>query len=226
MDTKIYVADTTPLYNTEYYETILHKLPDWRIQKISRYKQTSDRVASAGAFLLLSHALNSYELDATNIEFTYGEHNKPYLAGYDNIFFNLSHSDRRVMCIIGDSENGCDVQLIGQCHDNIARRFFHPEEAACLEAIQDKVARTITFHKIWCMKESIIKALGTGLSTELKSFCVNPDTLQITVTESSFPANTPYDFMNYSLQLYNIDNDYIYAATARVLPDTVIHIRL
>ena len=210
MDTKIYIADTTPLFNEDYYNTLVKKLPSWRREKAARYKNAATRTASAGAFLLLMHALESQGLNIAEPEFFYGEHKKPYLKGYEDIHFNLSHSGRRVMCIIGDSENGCDIQSIEKNGDRIAMRFFHKNETAYLSSIPEESARRLAFHKIWCVKESYLKALGTGLSKELKSFEVDIE------NEIIIPRDPKFN-----IKIYCVDPEYVCSAAANSLPDDI-----
>ena len=45
----------------------------------------------------------------------------------------------------------------------VARRFFHPQEAAWLDAL-DQTACTEWFFRLWCAKEALLKAHGHGLS--------------------------------------------------------------
>ncbi len=210
MDTKIYIADTTPLLNEDYYNNAVNKLPAWRKEKAARYKSASGRATSAGAFLLLMHALESQGLYIPELEFIYGEHKKPYLKDHDDIYFNLSHSGSRVMCIIGDSENGCDVQNIEKSGDKIAARFFSENENAYLSSIREEDLRRLAFHKIWCIKESYLKALGTGLSKNLKSFEVDLEKERITPQDPRF-----------TVKIYDAGPGYVCSAAAAVLPEDI-----
>lgn len=46
----------------------------------------------------------------------------------------------------------------------IAQRYFHPDEAAWLEAMSDEATRQSAFIRLWCAKEAVLKAHGRGLA--------------------------------------------------------------
>ena len=46
----------------------------------------------------------------------------------------------------------------------IAQRYFHPDEAAWLDAMTDEAARQSSFIRLWCAKEAVLKAHGRGLA--------------------------------------------------------------
>jgi len=80
---------------------------------------------------------------------------KPYIEGFP-IHFSVSHSDHMWVCLMGDEENGVDIQ--NMAHPNyeaIARRFFQPEEQKAVTT-----GGFLSFFKIWCRKEAFIKLFG------------------------------------------------------------------
>lgn len=98
-----------------------------------------------------------------------GEYGKPYLTGaLVPLFFNLSHSGDYVVCVIGDSEMGVDIQKLGQGKLEVARRFFHPEEVRELEKLTGR-EQTDLFYRFWAIKESFLKYTGRGLSASLSA---------------------------------------------------------
>ena len=52
----------------------------------------------------------------------------------------------------------------------IAERFFSPPEITYLHTHQSDTARRNAFLRIWTLKESFIKAIGTGMATPLADF--------------------------------------------------------
>jgi 4'-phosphopantetheinyl transferase len=125
-------------------------------------------------FLLASYL----DLDAAAIHFEYGPQGKPVLApmlkGACSLRFNASHSgDLAAYAFTSGCEIGIDVERYRELPDleNIARRFFSPEEAA--ELLKLSLAeRTPGFFNCWTRKEAYIKAMGGGLSIPLDSFRV------------------------------------------------------
>lgn len=169
METRIYAEDISAYLEPGASSSLIELLPSHRRKAVMRYRQEADRARGAAAFLLLKKAL--MPLGISDIEFELGEHKKPYLKGQKGIYFNLSHSGSFVMCCVSGSECGCDVQEIEKPLDQIARRFFSPDETAYLsELTEDR--RLIESYRIWAMKESFIKATGEGMSKDLQTFSV------------------------------------------------------
>lgn len=72
---------------------------------------------------------------------------------------------------------GCDIERIRPYSDRtegIIDRFFHREEASYIASGQNDTERAGAFTKIWTLKESYIKALGTGLSEGMETFGIIP----------------------------------------------------
>ena len=66
---------------------------------------------------------------------------------------------------------GVDVERSGRRTDpELARRFFSRPEYEFLTAHADPEVRRELFLRIWTLKESFIKAIGTGLQTPLADF--------------------------------------------------------
>ena len=56
----------------------------------------------------------------------------------------------------------------------VIRRFFHPDEIAWLDALDD-VACEHWFFRLWCAKEAVLKAHGHGISFGLHKLRFAPD---------------------------------------------------
>src|SRR5690606_23970266 len=59
---------------------------------------------------------------------------------------------------------------------DLARRFFSPAEVEWLGSLPETRVRE-AFLDLWTLKESVLKAIGTGLATPLKSFTIEIDEL-------------------------------------------------
>jgi len=132
-----------------------------------RFRFHDDRarsiVARAALRDLLGRALGR---DPRSLRFTTGAHGKPALAGGE-LEFNVSHSGARVAIAIASvTPVGIDIEHDRTVRDAVAlaRRFFSPREAAMVESDPS------SFLSIWTAKESVIKAIGGGLSIDLSSF--------------------------------------------------------
>ncbi len=196
MKTKVYIADTSALRDDAVFERCLTRVSGERVNKINRCAKHEDKIRSLAAGLLLEKALD--DVGVSEREIRTDDNGKPYLAN-GAVFFNLSHSGGRVMCAVSDMEVGCDVQKVGEANTKIADRFFDPSERLQINAIADKSERTNMFYRLWTLKESYVKALGTGLKTPLNSFSV-------TAKES---------VNGYYFKEYNIEDGYKYAVCGK-----------
>ena len=96
---------------------------------------------------------------------------KPYVEKRKGIFFNVSHSGDYVVCAVSDQDLGVDIERRGKARLGVARRFFHPEELACLERLPED-GRDRRFFDYWSVKEAFLKYVGTGVARPLNSFRV------------------------------------------------------
>jgi len=97
-----------------------------------------------------------------------GQHGKPWLPGWPQLRFNLSHSGADAVLVAGAADRiGVDIEITTDParFRRLAQRYF-PREAAQLEADGD----AWRFVRAWTAKEAYLKALGTGLSKPLNSF--------------------------------------------------------
>ncbi len=135
---------------------------------------------------------------------------KPYIEGYP-LYISVSHSDFMWVCLIGEQENGVDIQK--RTHTNfeaIAKRFYQPEE-------QKAVAEggIASFIAIWCRKESFIKLFGFTIG----------DTIDwLNVAENKAPANQIY-YMDRIIMFSEIDFHPEYICVAAIEKKEEIWIR-
>jgi 4'-phosphopantetheinyl transferase len=98
---------------------------------------------------------------------------KPHLATSSNtrsdgssLEFNWSHSgDYALAALSRNGAVGVDIERFGKNLRalEIAERFFDPDEAGALAAIEPAV-RDTAFIGLWCAKEAVLKSVGEGLS--------------------------------------------------------------
>lgn len=109
-------------------------------------------------------------LDSSSFFKAHTEAGKPLFPTAPQIKFSISHSGDYWVCAFGTMEVGLDIQQHTECRSrDIAKRFFHPEEIALLEAC---AYAPKDFFKIWTAKESYVKFTGKGLSQGLDTFSV------------------------------------------------------
>ncbi len=172
---KVYAADTSPLKEPKTFERLLGLVSDERRERVMSKRQTADRAAGLAAGLLLSMATESMGLPGADEYIRHNAYGKPYydLAAYGErcafrptrlpqVYFSLSHSHERAMCVVSDTECGCDVELLRPGVMRNAAAMLHPEEAAELKSLSDDAERMKLFFRYWTVKESYVKALGCG----------------------------------------------------------------
>ena len=151
------LLDTTEYSAVERYASLL---PPGRQAKIARYRFDNDKLLSLAAGLLIRHAVGDADM-------TLNEHGKPYLPGSD-MHFSVSHSGACAAIAVDSAEVGLDVEkLPDRDYMKIARRFYHPNELAYVEAAADP-ARAFT--RVWTRKEAYLKQIGTGIASDLTAF--------------------------------------------------------
>ncbi|WP_288266751.1 4'-phosphopantetheinyl transferase superfamily protein [uncultured Methanobrevibacter sp.] len=137
-----------------------------RQDKIDFYRFEKDKKLSAGAYLLLKKLLS--EENITNPLFKTEKYGKAYISNFENVYFNLSHSGKMVLCAISDREVGVDIEYSDPKIDlNIAKLYFYNGE---YESIMNSQNPADEFFKYWVLKESYMKYTGLGMNLKLDSF--------------------------------------------------------
>lgn len=133
------------------------------------------RKESVAAKALLCHTLQTV-FGVTDFLVDCDEKGKPFIVG-ENLYFNISHSEKFVLCACGGEQVGCDIQTVSLYKKRVAERFFTAEESSFLEDCDDKDR---VFTRLWTLKESLLKYSGDGIGGGLDSCdfseCVHDDT--------------------------------------------------
>ena len=161
---EFYFADVSGLNPDREYP-----LSPYRREKLKRQKNVLARKQGLGAELLLIKALESAAPGITPpLDISCGKDGKLELVD-SGISFNLSHSGNFAACALSDSPICLDIQTERDCDRRLAEKYFTAPERRFIEESDNKA---YAFTKLWCMKESAVKYIGTGLKTPLSSFSV------------------------------------------------------
>lgn len=201
---KVYIADVEALKNPEVYRTCYSKVSCERKEKIDRFYFEKDKRLSLAAELVLQQALG--EKGISTWQQHLGVNGKPYI---DGIYFNLSHSEDKVMCAVSDWEIGCDVEKVTDIELAISQRFFYGTEH---ETIMEKVTdeeRYDTFFRLWTLKESFMKVTGLGMSLPLDAF-------RIDLGEDEIKVEQQVDHQAYCFKEYDLRDGYKYAVCTQI----------
>lgn len=149
-------------------------LSGMRRSEAARRKQLKNRQSCLAAEVLLNRALEL--LDAgVQLPAVYerNPHGKPYLKPDCGIYVNWSHSGDYVLCAVADKEIGVDVQETMKIPpESVVRKVLTQEEKAFYESRRSEEQKDC-FYQYWTLKESFLKALGTGFYTSLEQFCID-----------------------------------------------------
>jgi len=147
-------------------------------ERASRFSFARDRDRFVGARGLLREILALY-LNASpgRLNFGYGPHGKPFLAGkHSTLRFNVSHSrDEMLLAIAHMRDVGVDVEgvrNIGLAMDDLGDTVLSEPEKQALARFRGEDRRT-TFLRFWTLKEAFIKADGRGVSLPLERIDVS-----------------------------------------------------
>ncbi len=111
---------------------------------------------------------------------------KPQLRSDARLCFNLSHSGDYAVCAVSHAECGVDAEMIRTVRRGFATHYFHPFEAAFLDALPPEQYDAYLC-RIWTLKEAYVKYLGCGLRRDISAFSF-VDEHQRFLTHSFAPA--------------------------------------
>lgn len=160
MKNHIYILDTNLLASIGTFDMWYRKMSVERRKKIDAFYFFKDKCLSLGAGILLSNGLFREEI--TDTELSYGENGKPFLCGRDDIYFNISHSEKMVICAFSDRPVGADIEAYRHFDDDLANFVYHESEIR--QICSSGIDADIGFTQLWTIKESIMKYFGTGLN--------------------------------------------------------------
>lgn len=152
------------------------------LARVERYRADRARLEYLTGRALTRTVLSQYAAVAPqDWAFSYNPHGKPSVAasGGRRLEFNLSHTEGvLVLAVASGMEIGVDVESRSRRANalGLAQRFFAASEAAVLETLPpDQLYER--FFDFWTLKESFIKARGTGLTMPLDrfAFTLSPD---------------------------------------------------
>jgi 4'-phosphopantetheinyl transferase len=146
------------------------------------------------------------DLKPAEVQFSYAEKNKPYLA-QNKLQFNVSHSHAvAIYAFTLEQLIGVDVEKVKEeFEESVAKRYFNASEYADLMK-SPAAERPRKFYWIWARKEALVKAVGDGLHFPLPSFSVaGSDSTELPFNNES----------NWYLQSFAVHKDYQSAFATR-----------
>jgi phosphopantetheinyl transferase len=124
-----------------------------------------------------------------NPEIIKGEHGKPYIKG-NPFYYSISHCKGLVIMAVSDNEVGVDCELIREHNLRALERVASEKERLKIEYSED---RMVEFFRLWTMKESYVKLIGTGIGYPLKNIDTTGDCLVVDGAKKLYPCYFIYN---------------------------------
>ncbi|WP_238861419.1 4'-phosphopantetheinyl transferase superfamily protein [Clostridium sp. YIM B02569] len=153
----------------------IYLLNEEKRNKIYRFMYIEDKQRTiVGDLLIKAILMEKLNINYNKVEFYCNKFGKLYLKGFNNIYFNISHSGKWIVCAIDDEEIGIDIEEVKPIDINIGAVAFSDNELDLLSR-QEEYNKLNFFYRLWTLKESYVKSVGMGLNMQLKSFSIDVD---------------------------------------------------
>ncbi|CAD6191618.1 unnamed protein product [Caenorhabditis auriculariae] len=131
-----------------------------------------------GRLLARCAAATSLSLNWSQVGFGRTSRGKPFVASHpDGYHFNVSHQGDFVVLASSSCPVGVDVMKVDESRCSSAsaqiqrlERQFTALELRTVRNPANNSLRWRAFYRIWCLKESVLKATGIGLATNLRDY--------------------------------------------------------
>ncbi|MDR3767216.1 MAG: 4'-phosphopantetheinyl transferase superfamily protein [Butyricicoccus sp.] len=145
-----------------------------RLLELKRIIRPEARARSLAAELLLCWAVRYMQPAHVPIPplRSYLPQGKPYFRENPDFAFSLSHAEEWAVLAVGDTPLGIDLEKLGKGGAPIVSRFFHEQEKEFFHSLAPS-QQADAFCKFWVLKESVVKALGTGMHFPFSQFAVS-----------------------------------------------------
>jgi 4'-phosphopantetheinyl transferase len=172
-------------------------------QRAERFRVATSRNQNVVGRGMARRLLSSDRFDPRAIRFDVEPHGKPFVSDPIDAKrpFNIAHTDGLVLCGVGSGGHqfvGVDVERLGRRTDpELAERYFSRPEVEYLSGFRSAEKRHDVFLRIWTLKESFIKAIGTGLQTPLADFAfeeIESDSPKIRMLSAQLESDLIWNF--------------------------------
>lgn len=159
--------------------------------------------------ICIAHSTN---FKISSIIWEYEYLGKPFIKEPKNFYISCSRSKNYYICAISNINIGIDIEYISSIDIEIAKKFFHNNEYSYIINPNFSKSFLHRFFEIWCIKESYLKLIGTGMFKELNSFYVSTNNRYFSIIDSDYKIKnlsivTTLFKKNYMLSLVTEDNE-------------------
>ncbi len=191
--------------------TLTSILSKKEVDRANKFKFEKDRnkfIISRGILRELISKINN--IDPKKIKYNINIYGKPFISnenGY-RLKFNLSHSGELVIYAFShESEIGIDIEILDSSinHLELAKNYFTNNEINYLSESQNSQKLSENFFRVWTRKEALLKAVGTGLFSDLKKI----ETLNDIIKLKDLPSEVRINFSsNWNITDLEINTNY------------------
>lgn len=165
---KIEIFDIRSFTPTAYAEA-LSQLPKARQAEITASaRNNSSQLRVAGETLARKMLAEESGLTPEEIVIKREALGKPYAESLD-IHFNISHNNPYAVCVTHTAPIGIDIQRVDGVRERVLRRVCSTEEQQYV--LSSPTGQGERFTRLWCMKESYVKRLGSSIFIRDGFFC-------------------------------------------------------
>ena len=176
-DIHLWYMDQADFDLAELRGNCLDWLTELELARYQRYQFDRHRKQLLLGRILIRSVLSQYDqsIEPASWRFSQNDYGKPAIHSEQQrlpLFFNLSHSDDKLVLAVASFENiGVDIEHCGKQRriGKISGRYFSAREATELLAVPEQ-SRLQRFYELWTLKEAYIKACGEGLAISLQQF--------------------------------------------------------
>lgn len=128
-------------------------------------KLTPVQQSEAGYSLLKEKLCDYYKKEPSSFYIEKDSKGCPYIVGIENVYVSITHTEGLVACAFADFRVGVDAEKIQIRRKSVEKRVFTTSES---ELIDNSKNENEAFFAFWTLKESYLKAIGTGFAGNAK----------------------------------------------------------
>lgn len=173
-DPAIFLLKFAQPVDAEIYRRLEAACTDARRERASRYRMPDDRLRCLAAGWLVRQAAEQM-LGIKGVNESHEPGGRPYLPKVPGCGVSITHSGPWVACALHPGGPvGIDLELPPQIVPGMAELFMSPEELRAYHRCCGDEQKSHYFLRHWCLKESWLKAVGTGMMRDPASVEILP----------------------------------------------------
>jgi phosphopantetheinyl transferase len=217
--TKVFIVRSRA-FTEDHIEGLLGSLGSEEQARAARFRFTRDHNSYVVVHGMLRMIIaTQFGLQPGEVEFEYNDFGKPSLnPRYGKLYFSLSHSrDISLLAFSLRNEIGADIEFMDPSFDfkSIGEECFTPSEQKYIgPGIPGDATR---FYRLWTRKESLLKAIGTGITEHLDVEVFR----DINLFHGQFSKLQGNQSGKYLLTTAPFENDYMITVATQEDPDSL-----